>query len=126
MRHMRTAAIAIGLIFTFWATTVTNISAAPSCTTRFRFCDNCARQIRVVTKKNQACQIRYRINNGAIFSQRVIKRGSGVYGTTNSTFGAYQPKANFVGNDYFEVEIEYERSGSKFKTTLQADVSVSE
>jgi hypothetical protein len=66
------------------------------------------------------------MGQGAIFSQKVTRRGSGVYGTTNSTFGAYQPKPNFVGKDYFEVEIEYERTGSKFKTTLQADVSVTE
>jgi hypothetical protein len=28
---------------------------------------------------------------GAIFGQRVTKRGSGIYGTANSTTGAYQP-----------------------------------
>jgi len=101
-------------------------AAASSCTGRFRFCDNCARQISVTTRKNTTCVIRYSIINGAIFSQKVTKRGNGVYGTSNSTFGAYQPKPNYVGKDYFEVEVHYQRGSTKFTTTLQADVMVTE
>ena len=67
--------------------------------------------------------IRYR-TGGAIFGQRVTKRGSGIYGTANPTTGAYQPKPGYVGKDYFEAEISYESLGSKVKTTLQANVTI--
>jgi hypothetical protein len=99
--------------------------AAPSCTASFLFCGNCVRPIIVETKKNTTCQITYS-TGGAIFSQKVIKRGIGVYGTTNVTTGAYQPKPGYVGKDYFEVEIHYERGGTKLITTLKADVRVTE
>ena len=45
------------------------------------------------------------------------------YGTTNSTSGAYKPKPGYVGKDYFEVEISY---GTKLKTTLQANVTITD
>ena len=41
---------------------------------------------------------------GAILSQRVTKRGSGIYGFANPMIGAYQPKPGYIGKDYFEVE----------------------
>ena len=99
---------------------------AGPCTGRFRFCDNCVSQIQVVTRKNTSCHINYWIGDGAIFSQRVTKRGNGIYGTANSTSGAYQPKPNFVGKDSFAVEISYQRGATRFTTTLQADVTVTE
>ena len=96
-----------------------------SCTAVFRFCDNCARTINVFTRKDTPCIIRYAVaGNGALFGQRVTKRGNGIYGTSNSTTGAYQPKPGYVGTDYFEVEVSYERSGSKLKTTLKANVNI--
>ena len=70
--------------------------------------------------------IHYWISSGAIFGQRVTKRGSGVYGTANPTAGAYQPRPGYVGKDYFEVEVSYERSGTKLKTTLQANVTITD
>ena len=68
--------------------------------------------------------IPYAVIHGAVFSQRVTKRGSGIYGTANPTTGAYQPRPGYVGKDYFEVEVSYERSGTKLKTTLQANVTI--
>ena len=65
-------------------------------------------------------------SSGTILSQRVTKRGSGIYGTANPTTGAYQPKPGYVGKDYFEVEVSYEQSGTRLKTTLQADVTVTD
>ena len=97
-----------------------------SCTAGFRFCHNCARTIYVFTRKNTPCMIRYRAFYGAMLSQRVTKRGSGIYGTANPTIGAYQPKPGYVGKDYFEVEVSYERSGTRLKTTLQADVTITD
>jgi hypothetical protein len=96
------------------------------CTRGFRFCDNCARTIYVFTRKNTPCMIRYRAFYGAMLSQRMTKRGSGIYGTANPTTGAYQPKPGYIGKDYFEVEVSYERSGTKLKTTLQADVTITD
>ena len=108
----------------------TELPAQPrprSCTASFRFCDNCARTINVITRKNTSCTIRYAVSgNGALFGQRVTKRGSGVYGTANPTTGAYQPRPGYVGKDYFEVEVSYERSGTKLKTTLQANVTITD
>ena len=97
-----------------------------SCTAGFRFCDNCARTIYVFTRKNTPCTIRYRAYYGAMLSQRVTKRGSGIYGTANPMIGAYQPKPGYIGKDYFEVEVSYERSGTRLKTTLQADVTITD
>ena len=56
----------------------------------------------------------------------MTKRGSGIYGTANPTIGAYQPKPGYIGKDYFEVEVSYERSGTRLKTTLQADVTITD
>jgi len=120
-RLLATAAIASAALLA----TIADALAGP-CTGRFRFCDNCVSRISVVTRKNTPCQIRYWINNGAIFSQRVTKRGSGIYGTANSTYGAYQPRPNFVGKDSFAVEISYQRGVTKFTTTLLADVTVTD
>jgi hypothetical protein len=97
-----------------------------SCTASFFYCDNCAVIINVVTRKDTPCWIRYRTTTGAIFGQRVTKRGSGIYGTANPTTGAYQPKPGYVGKDYFEVEISYERLGTKLKTTLKANVTITD
>ena len=66
------------------------------------------------------------VASGAILSQRVTKRGSGIYGTANPTIGAYQPKPGYIGKDYFEVEVSYERTGTKLKTTLQANVTITD
>jgi hypothetical protein len=124
MRGARFFAMALIASAAFLATA--GAARAGPCTGRFRFCDNCVSQISVVTRKNTPCQINYWITNGAIFSQRVTKRGSGIYGTANSTRGAYQPKPNFVGKDAFAVEISYQRGATKFTTTLQADVTVTD
>ena len=34
---------------------------ARSCTASFRFCDNCATTINVITRKDKPCMIRYRL-----------------------------------------------------------------
>lgn len=120
-----TTRLSAGLSIIMLAALSVDAFAAPACTARFRFCGNCKLPIVVETKKNQTCQITYN-TGGAIFSQTVTKRGSGIYGTTNSTTGAYQPKPGYVGKDYFEVQVLYEQGGSKFITTLQADVRVTE
>lgn len=104
----------------------TEAAAASACTVRFPFCDNCSRRISIVTKKNTPCYIHYTMKNGTIFSQTVIRRGSGIYGTANSLSGAYQPKPGFVGKDQFVVEIQYQRGEIRLVTTLRAFVDVRE
>ena len=94
-----------------------------SCVTGFRFCANCATIVNIVTRKDKPCVLHY-FTGSAIFGQRVTKRGSGIYGTANPTTGAYQPKPGYVGKDYFEVEVSYERSGAKLRTTLKANVTI--
>src|SRR5262245_35751480 len=104
----------------------TELPAQPrpaSCGARGIFCANCATSVSIVTRKNTPCTIPY-WTGGAIFGQRVTKRGSGIYGTANPTSGAYQPKPGYAGKDYFEVEISYEKLGTKLKTTLQVNVTI--
>ncbi len=91
-----------------------------SCTHGFRFCDNCESQVIFYVKKNRPCSQAYRIANGAVFNQKLIKRPRGVYGTVNQTDGAYHPPADFVGEHHFEVRVDYERSGTRFKTLLKS------
>lgn len=98
-----------------------------SCTARFRLCDNCVTAINVITRKDTPCMMQYpAFGSSAVLGQHVTRRGSGIYGTTNSTTAAYQPMPGYVGKDYFEVEISYERSGTKLKTLLQADVTITD
>ena len=97
----------------------TELPAQPrpaSCGLRGIFCANCATPVSIATRKNTPCTIPYWApGGGAIFSQRVTKR---------PTAGAYQPKPGYVGKDYLEVEVSYERSGTKLKTTLQVNVTI--
>jgi hypothetical protein len=99
---------------------------AASCIGRSRFCDNCDTVITFFTKKNTTCTVQYTVNTGAVYSQKVIKKPRGVYGTASVTAGAYQPPPSFVGEDYFEVEVSYDRSGNRYKTVLKVTVKVSE
>ena len=126
MRANRRSWHALLAIITAGVLIPTELPAQPrlrSCTAAFLFCANCATTI--VTRKDKPCVIHY-FTGSAIFGQRVTKRGSGIYGTANSTTGAYQPKPGYVGKDYFEVEISYESFGSKMKTTLQANVTITD
>ena len=121
-RHALLAIITAGVLI---PTELPAQSRAWPCVARFLLCANCATIINITTRKDKACVIRYTPpGSGAIFGQRVTKRGSGIYGTANSTTGAYQPKPGYVGKDYFEAEISYESLGSKVKTTLQANVTI--
>jgi hypothetical protein len=107
---------------------MTDIASAATCGGRFRFCDNCDSHVTFYTKKNTACRQPYSIagGRGGVFSQKVIKRPRGLYGTANTTSGAYQPPPGYIGEDYFEVQIEYERSGTRYTTILKVTAEISE
>jgi hypothetical protein len=94
------------------------------CATSFRFCAGCDTFTTISLPAGKVCTIRYR-TTGAIFGQKVVvhPRG-GIYGTANETLGAYRPNPGFVGNDSFQVDIEFERSGQRFVTHLKANVVV--
>jgi hypothetical protein len=91
------------------------------CTSGFRFCDNCDTVVTFYTTKSVVCRQNYFIAGGigAVFSQKVTKRPRGIYGTANQTAGAYQPPPGYVGDDYFEVVVKYDRSGTRYTTTLR-------
>jgi hypothetical protein len=130
VKHMEQARL-IKCLLTFHAAFVFILLAisdakAVSCTAGFRFCDNCDSMVTFNVKKNTPCTQSYWISKGAVFRQKVTKRPRGIYGTVNQTDGAYQPPLNYVGRDYFEVQIDYERSGSRFKTVLKVTANVSE
>jgi hypothetical protein len=92
----------------------------------FKFCDNCDTSVTIVVPKNGVCRIRYWITNGAIFGQNVVVRPKGIYGSANSTQGAYRAPIGVTGEDSFVVEIRYERGGTKFSTRLLATVRIVE
>lgn len=101
------------------------------CATQFRFCDGCDTFTTISVQSGQVCTIRYLFNirgmNGslAIFDQKVVVRPrGGIYGTANETYGAYKANDGFVGEDSFQVDIQYERSGQRFVTRLKANVHV--
>ena len=83
--------------------------------------------ITIATQKNTSCRIRYR-SLGGVYSQDVIRKPRGIYGTANETSAAYRPPPDFVGQDYFEVRISYQRanSSSRLSTILKATVNISE
>jgi hypothetical protein len=127
--HGRRAAAAVAVSLAslpFLVAIGPSVEAAPRCTGPFRFCDGCSVSVQVRTKKNTACEIRYFTRSGAVLGHRVTKRPRGIYGIANLTSAAYQPSPGFVGNDYFEVEIRYEKAGTTFSTTIKASVTVSE
>ena len=100
------------------------LAQSRGCATRFIFCAGCDTFTTISVQAGKVCSIRYR-TTGAIFSQKVVVRPrGGIYGTTNETFGAYKPNPGFVGNDSFQVDIEYERTGQRFVTHLKANVNV--
>src|SRR5262249_49573634 len=96
-----------------------------SCSTRFRFCDGCDTFTTISVQTGQVCTIPYWTRLGAVFIQKVIVRPvGGIYGTSNETAGDYKANNGFVGNDSFQVDIEYEKSGQRFVTHLKATVNV--
>jgi hypothetical protein len=100
-------------------------AAARGCSHGFRFCDNCDVHVTFFTKKNTACTQRYSAGGtSAILGQAVTKRPRGVFGVSSQVHGAYQPPPNYVGDDYFEVRINYERTGTKLFTTLKVNVKI--
>jgi hypothetical protein len=103
-------------------------SAAPAhsegCATRFYFCAGCDTSTTITVQSGKVCTVRYH-NSGAIWRQRiVVQPHNGIYGTANETFGAYRANSGFVGDDSFQVDIEYEKTGQRFVTHLRANVHV--
>ena len=94
------------------------------CAARFQFCAGCDTYTTITVQTGKVCTVRY-WTGSAIFGQKVVVRPhGGIYGTANETFGAYQANSGFVGDDSFQVDIEYEISGQRFVTHLKANVHV--
>jgi hypothetical protein len=94
------------------------------CSTRAQFCAGCDTFTTITVQSGKVCTIRY-WTRSAIFGQKVVVRPhGGIYGAANETFGAYKANSGFVGEDSFQVDIEYEISGQRFVTHLKANVHV--
>src|SRR5262245_45828060 len=119
LRRMTDKAFAWLCLFPF-LTLGSAMGVAQNCHYGIRFCDNCDTITTITVRRDTPCTINFRVVNGAIFSQKVVKRPKGIYGTANATAGAYKPPPGFVGNDYFETQIQYERAGTRLSTTLKA------
>lgn len=117
---LQASSILLGLLL------ITERAQAQTCQYRVKFCNNCDTVTTIGTRKDRPCSIKFWIVNGAIFSQKVLKRPRGIYGTIGSTSGAYKPPPGFIGQDYFEVQVRYERSGTNYTTTLKTTVDVRE
>ncbi len=117
----RTVAMAVVAIISFHPAAH---AQTRGCVTRFQFCAGCDTYTTITVQSGKVCTVRY-FTVGAIFGQKVVVRPhGGIYGTANETFGAYQANSGFVGDDSFQVDIEYERSGQRFVTHLKATVHV--
>ena len=79
-------------------------AAAARCTTRFDFIGNEVQTVRGVTKKNTPCTFGYRMTDMVSVTPIVRPRHGRLLKKSLGSF-AYQPNANFVGQDSFTIQV---------------------
>jgi len=84
------------------------------------------KQVKFFTRKDTPCTLTFGRVQFAAFSQTVVKRPRGLYGTADKISGAYQPPTGFVGDDYFEILLDYQRLGDpqRYRTLLKITMKV--
>jgi len=83
----------------------------------------------LTVKKNTPCTVSFTRNPMAYFKQKVIKQPRGFYGVNNFIHGLYRPPKDYVGDDYFELNLDYQRLGSgqeRLQAILQFSVKITE
>ena len=81
------------------------------------------------TSKNTPCVINFTVSPYAYFKQRVTKRPHGFYGISSLIHGAYQPPKDYVGDDYFELLLDYQKLGvgqERHQSILKITVKIAE
>jgi hypothetical protein len=87
------------------------------------------KQITIYTKKNTPCTILFGRMTFAFFSQTVTRRPRGIYGKADAISGAYQPPGGYVGDDYFELLLNYQATtpgAARLRTTLKITAKITE
>jgi hypothetical protein len=108
-----------------------NAEATPcnGATKSFGFYGLPEKQVTIYVKKNTPCNITFGRVPFAFFNQTVTKRPRGIYGIANTISGAYQPPGGYVGDDYFELLLQYQKLGvgqERFRTTLKVTATITE
>jgi hypothetical protein len=86
-------------------------------------------EVPLTVKKNTLCTVSFTRYPMAYFRQKVIKRPRGFYGVSNFIHGLYQPPKDYVGDDYFELNLDYQRLGAgqeRLQAILQISVKITE
>jgi hypothetical protein len=88
-----------------------------------------AKEVTLYVKKNTSCTLTFGRFPMAYFKQKVTKRPRGVYGIANTIHGAYQPPSGYVGDDYFDLLLDYQRLGvghERSQSILKITVKIAE
>jgi hypothetical protein len=89
----------------------------------YRFSPGGSTEVPLTIRRNATCTFRY-WTGGAIFNQRVVvKPRRGIFGRSGSTKAAYRAGGS-LGDDYFEVQIDWETRGARVQTLLKVSVSI--
>lgn len=97
------------------------------CARKYNFCAGCDTPLSITAVKNSYCMFPYQAKGGLFGQTLTVKPRHGEYIIISPARGVYKPNAGFLGNDYYEVRINYGlANGSRTHTTLKANVSVVE
>ena len=77
----------------------------------FGFRPGQATELTFNTRTNTPCTVNFTRNLFAYFKQTVTRRPRGVYGVSDFIYGSYRPPRDYVGDDYFELRLDYQRLG---------------
>jgi hypothetical protein len=88
-----------------------------------------AKEVTLYVQKNTPCTVTFGRNPFAYFKQKVTQRPRGSYGVTNTIHGAYKPPSGYVGDDYFELLLDYKRLGvgqERYQSILKVTAKITE
>jgi len=95
----------------------------------FNFNPGGTTDIAFYTQRNTSCTLSFQRNPYAYFKMKVTKRPRGFYGISNAIRGLYQPPRDYVGDDYFELHLDYQRLGvgqDRNQALLRVTVKIAE
>ena len=86
------------------------------------------KQVTFLTRKDTPCTLTFSRVQFSSFTQTVVRRPRGIYGTADKISGAYQPPTGFVGDDYFEILLDYQVLGEtqRYRTLVKITMKVAE
>jgi hypothetical protein len=96
----------------------------------FRYMDGGVSRTNIVVIRNSTCSIKTFIQGGQSGSNGIrsfsksVSASNGVAGYANLNTITYRPNRDFTGSDFFSIIVEYDRSGTVTRTTLEVNVLV--